>query len=525
MKSIPFFLLFFLCFFQKNTIAQSLISSQQCYGGGQIDVGFWGGVAADGSRFFGGMTSSSGGDVSGLHNNSTDGWLVKTNASGAIQYQRCIGGSDFELANAGTATASGGIVAGGQAYSNDGDFAGQNKGACDAFVTKVNSDGSLAWAKLWGGTQCDLFEAVWPIASGGYLAGGETASNDGDVVGYKGGSADFWLVRTDENGNALWKKTFGGSDLDRCYDLWKTNDGNFIVTGETASNDGDFPATNGSRDVVLMKINPNGGIIWAKTFGGNGLDRGVAVRQRPSGEYVVLASTGSTNGQVSGFHGFRDFWVFTTDANGNFQSQRCLGGTGAEDPFSMELLSDGSILVGGSTSSTDGDVVNPSNLSGWLVKLDVSLEIQWARVFGNNSGGAFSNSINAVAPLPDGGVFAMSSPESAGGDVTCNKGGSDIWAFTLSPAVDIGEVFNDFDFRLAPNPTDNFLQILGENLDSESINVLIFNALGQKQLETNGTLDDVNTTLRQHMGHWPGGFYALQIRLRNTASTQFFVKN
>ncbi len=277
MKNKPF--LFLLPLFTALQIsAQPNISSQFCYGGSQIEFGSWAEFLPNGSRIFGGVTSSNNGDVNGLHNNSADAWVVKTNASGTLEFQRCIGGSDFDFAIAGAASPEGGIVAAGQANSNDGDFAGQNKGACDAFVAKVAPNGNLVWAKLLGGTQCDLFEAIWPLSTGGYLAGGETASNDGDITTFLGGQSDMFLARLDENGNVVWKKTFGGTGVDRCLDLWKTIDGNFIVVGETESTDGHFPATHGSRDVVLMKIDLNGNILWAKTFGGNSIDRGITVR-------------------------------------------------------------------------------------------------------------------------------------------------------------------------------------------------------------------------------------------------------
>ncbi len=353
----------------------------------------------------------------------------------------------FDFAIAGAASPEGGIVAAGQANSNDGDFAGQNKGACDAFVAKVAPNGNLVWAKLLGGTQCDLFEAIWPLSTGGYLAGGETASNDGDITTFLGGQSDMFLARLDENGNVVWKKTFGGTGVDRCLDLWKTIDGNFIVVGETESTDGHFPATHGSRDVVLMKIDLNGNILWAKTFGGNSIDRGITVRQKPNGEYVVLASTQSTTDQVSGFQGFRDIWVFRTDVNGNFLGQRCLGGTSAEEPGGLELAANGDLLVAGSTNSTDGDVAaDPGSAAGngWLVLLEANLNIRWAATFGTANG----TQLFYAAPMPSGGVYAIGSSEGIAGDVTCSKGSQDIWAFEVAPSVGTEDIEEQAVFKL-----------------------------------------------------------------------------
>ncbi len=522
MKNRPFLFLLPL-FLAFQALAQPTISNQFCYGGSQIETGSWAEILPNGSRIFGGITSSNNGDVNGLHNNSADAWVVKTNATGALDFQRCIGGSDFDFAIAGAASPEGGIVAVGQANSNDGDFAGLNKGSCDAFIAKVAPNGNLAWAKLLGGAQCDLFEAVWPIASGGYLAGGETASNDGDIAGFLGGQSDMFLARFDENGNVIWKKTFGGTGLDRCLDLWKTIDGHFIVLGETSSTDGHFPATHGSNDVVLMKIDLNGNILWAKTFGGNSIDRGVMVRQKTNGEYVVLASTQSTNGQVGGFQGFRDIWVFRTDANGNLLSQRCLGGSQAEEPGGLELAPNGDLLVTGNTRSTDGDVASdPGSAAGngWLVLLKANLDIRWAATYGTGNG----TQIFYAAPISSGGVFAIGSSEGIAGDVTCSKGSQDIWAFELASSVGTAEIEAQPAFKLSPNPASTQLSILADNETAEVANILIVNVLGQNMFETNGTLEQINATLSQKVEQFPKGQYVLQLRMEGRAAVLPFVK-
>lgn len=522
MRNKPFLFLLPL-YLAFQALSQPNLSNQFCYGGSQIETGSWAELLPNGSRIFGGVTSSNNGDVNGLHNNSADAWVVKTNANGTLDFQRCIGGSDFDLAIAGAASPEGGIVAVGQANSNDGDFAGLNKGACDAFVAKVAPNGNLVWAKLLGGTQCDLFEAVWPIASGGYLAGGETASNDGDIVNYLGGPTDMLLARFDENGNLVWKKTFGGTGLDRCLDLWKTIDGQFIVLGETNSTDGHFPATHGSNDVVLMKIDLNGNIVWAKTFGGNSIDRGITVRQKTNGEYVVLASTQSTNGQVSGFKGFRDIWVFRADANGNLLSQRCLGGTQADDPGGLELGPNGDVLVAGSSRSTDGDLAtDPSSAAGngWLVLLKANLDIRWAATFGTGNGTQFFY----AAPTFAGGAFAIGSSEGIAGDVTCSKGSQDLWAIELTPSVGTEDVETQPTFKLSPNPASAQLSISAGYETVEPFNILIVNVLGQSVFEANGMLEQINATLSQKVEQFPKGQYVLQLRMEGRAAVLPFVK-
>jgi hypothetical protein len=510
-----------LCLSSALSLQSQTIETQACYGGTGGDQGWWGQILPDDARIFGGMTNSNNGQVSGNHGGGVDAWAVKTDAAGSILFQRCIGGTDFEFGAAGVPTPEGGIVVVGQSLSNDGDFAGQLKGSSDAFVAKIGPSGNLVWAKLLGGSQGDIFEDVWPVASGGYIAAGETASNDGDITDYHGGQGDMWVVRFDENGNVLWKKTFGGTGLDGCRGIWKTNDGNFIVVGFTNSTDGPIPAAFGSRDVVLMKINPNGNVIWSNSYGGPNLEMGFSVRQKPNGEFVALASTSGNGGQVSGFHGVNDFWAFRTDANGNFLGQRALGGSQGDTPRRLEILPDGGLLVTGGTSSTDGDVANPSAAKdGWVARLSPTLDLLWSKVTVTG----IESPISYATLLPSGNVFAVSSSGAVTGDVICAKGGGDVWLLEIAPpAVRTTEAEGARAFSLASNPSPDAFRVLAEGPSFESLELLVFNTLGRQMLATSGSLAELNTTLAR-TAHWQAGCYFLQIRQGQSAQTLKAVK-
>ncbi|MFZ2070269.1 MAG: hypothetical protein WAV32_01430 [Halobacteriota archaeon] len=97
------------------------------------------------------------------------------------------------------------------------------------------------WNRTCGGTYCDVAQSVQQTADGGYIIAGYTKS-------YGAGEYDFWLVKTDANGNKDWDKTFGGSYSDYAMSVQQTADGGYIIAGITKS----YGA--GREDLWLVKV-------------------------------------------------------------------------------------------------------------------------------------------------------------------------------------------------------------------------------------------------------------------------------
>jgi hypothetical protein len=179
--------------FAATTIyAQPTIQWQKCLGGSYIDGATSIQTTGDGGYIIAGSTYSNDGDVSGNHGNR-DAWVVKLTSIGSIQWQKYLGGTNPDEASSIQSTSDGGYILAGSTFSIDGDVLG-NHGAADAWVVKLSSQGAIQWQKCLGGTDIDFGHCIQSTIDGGYIIAGETYSNDGDVSGNHGHD-DVWVVK------------------------------------------------------------------------------------------------------------------------------------------------------------------------------------------------------------------------------------------------------------------------------------------------------------------------------------------
>ena len=131
------------------------------------------------------------------------------------------------------------------------------------------------WDKTFGGSNNDDLSSLQQTSDGGYILGGYSASGiSGDKTEASRGNNDYWIVKTDANGNKQWDKTFGGSSDDQLYSFQQTTDGGYISGGRSTSGiSGDkTEASKGSYDYWIVKTDANGNKQWDKTFGGSNVD-------------------------------------------------------------------------------------------------------------------------------------------------------------------------------------------------------------------------------------------------------------
>jgi len=216
------------------------------------------------------------------------------------------------------------------------------------------------WTRVYGGPVNDYIQSARHTSDGGYIFCGATES-------YGAGDWDVYILRTDAGGDTLWTRTYGGTDHDIASSLESTAEGDFIITGETAS----FGA--GEHDAYLLKMDPDGDTLWARTYGGSGYERGTQVVCTQDGRYAVCGRTSSFGA------GDFDFYLVLVDSNGDTLGTHTYGGSGTDMGFAIDKTHDGGFILAGVTDS-----YGAGDFDFYLVKTDSQGSVQWQQTYGGS---------------------------------------------------------------------------------------------------------------------------------------------
>ena len=231
-------------------------------------------------------------------------------------------------------TADGGYIIGGEAgHSHNEDF----------MILKVDQNGNKKWSKKFSDhPDNSAYDAIEASDGNFYLVGSKRIVNKLE---------DIRIIKTNSKGNKIWDKTFGGDKDDIAEGIIESEDNTFVIVAGT------FSYGKGG-DVLLMKINSDGEVIWQNNYGGDKLDKlreydgnsvsGRHLTKTPNGGFLV-------SGNSSSFSSFGGLWVFKTNSSGSLlwnYSNKDLGGA-----FAARQATDGSVIVAGPGSSGDtGDL-------------------------------------------------------------------------------------------------------------------------------------------------------------------------
>ena len=364
---------------------QACQSWSRTFGGSESDWGYSGQQTSDGGYILFGTTRSYGAG-------EYDFWLIKTDAQGNKEWEKTFGGNDWDWGISIQQTSDGGYILLGSTCS-------YGAGEWDFWLIKTDSQGNKQWERTFGGSGLDIGWSVQQITDGGYILLGYTYS-------YGAGDGDFWLIRTDAQGNKQWERTFGGSEDDQGYSVQQASDGGYILLGYTES----YGA--GSADFWLIKTDAYGNKEWERTFGGSEDDRSVSVQQTQDGGYILLGDTYSYG------VGSADFWLIKTDAYGNKEWERTFGGSSRDNGWSVRQTADGGYILFGVTYS-----YGAGSADSWLIKTDAYGNKEWERTFG---GSAIDWGIS-VQQTEDGGYILFGCTSS------CGAGGLDFWLIKYCP--------------------------------------------------------------------------------------------
>ena len=290
-------------------------------------------------------------------------------------------------------------------------------------------------AKTIGGSKNDVAKSVVKTADGGYAILGYTQSNDFDFINKTNESFDFWVMKFSSDDLLQWKKTFGGSDDDRGADIITTNDGGFAILGYSTSSDIDVPGNAGAKDFWVVKIDANGTISWSKTFGYTGDDYGTTLLQTADNSYLitgvldVTASGGEGNSRGATRHAGGDIWAIKLNESGDLQWSKYFGGSFTDAPFGVVETDDNHFIIAGSSDSDDIDISNNKGAYDFWV---IKISSTGNLIWERSFGGSQIDEARAITKTSDGHFLIVGDTRSADINVSNNQGAADVWITKIS---------------------------------------------------------------------------------------------
>ena len=358
--------------FLVGIISASLVSAQagwNCmYGNAGDDVAYSAVQAANDGFAVAGSTNSS-------DTGSLDGWLVKIDSSGKMQWNKTYGGNKNDVFHSVICTSDG-------QYAMAGYTASYGADALDFWLVKVDSSGNMLWNKTFGETGNDEAWCLIQASDGGYVLTGTTNSS---------GKTDFWLVKTDSSGNMQWNKKYGGTgdEVAKCV-IQTRNDGYSLAGYKRAYNATAF-------NMWIVKTDSSGNAQWNQIFGGSGHSGAFSVMQTSDQGYALVGATVSCSANKS------DAWLIKLGKTGSMEWNQTYGSKMQDAACSFIQTSDGGYALAGITES-----FGAGGQDCWVVKTDASGNIQWNQTYG----GSKSDGVYSLFQTGDGGFVLVGYSES-----------------------------------------------------------------------------------------------------------------
>ena len=377
-----------------------------------------------------------------------DFWLAKLNEQGQIEQSRCFGGSATDCISSICKTYDGGYILGGVSNSQDGDLLNLNVGvefSSIGWVIKIDSLLNIVWKKKY-----DYQNNPRSIA--------ENINHEILVAG--GG---FVVTKLNESGDSLWSRDYGGlTPIDPNQPLYEVVDdiislsnGGFCLVGHTSSNDGDVTGNNGDRCWVV-NINSTGNIVWQKCLKTTGYSSGgYSIKKVINGGFVIAGYINPTGSDQA------NAFVTKLDEFGSIEWEYEYGGSEEDQATDIELTQDGGFIFSGFTSSSDGDIqILKGIVDTWIVKLSPLGIIEWEKTFGgyNDINTAEQHPASIIETGINDYVFATTNAE-YDGDVINNYGLDDTWLVRLSSTNQLMENESKNETICYPNPIIDELNI------------------------------------------------------------------
>ena len=409
-------------------------------------------------------------------------------------WTRTYGGSNREIAFSVKQTTVGGYIVAGVTTSF---------GACseDFYLVKTNSQGDTLWTRTYGGSLDDGAYSIQQTTDEGYIVAGSTLS-------FGAGGYDFYLVKTNSQGDTVWTRTYGGSSYDGANSVQQTLDGGYIVAGVTNS----FGVV--WYDFYLVKTNSQGDTLWTRTYGGADYDGVYSVQQTTYEGYIVAGWTYSFG---AGAPSYSDMYLVKTDSLGDTLWTRAYGTYGGiydEEARSVKQTTDGGYIVAGTTS-----FMFTASFDFYLVKTNSQGDTLWTCTYGGQDWD-FARSIQRTT---DGGYIVAGATSSFG------AGGEDFYLVKLGAESSVEPISLSLPQHYSlhpnyPNPFNPSTRITYDLPSPSSVTLEIFDLLGRRVASlAKGTQPAGTYSILFDGSAFPSGLYFYRLQAGAFTQTQKMV--
>ena len=377
-------------------------------------------------------------------------------------------------------------------------------------ILKVDSNETVLWRKTYGGTAASaVLRAMIATNDGGYIMAGETNYTDTDFTTHYGSwmNADIAIIKVDSNGDKVWSKVYGGTGNDGVSTLVPASNNGFYLIGSTNSNDHDCTGNHGGVDAYLARFDSAGNIICHLDLGGSGDDGYYCSAISDwKGGVIIANGSNSNDGDIHHPKGGYNYWVLNVDSNNNIVWENNFGGGGGELPLSVCKSYDGSIWVSGYSIAKGGEVDTAYGIyDAWIVHGDSIGNFISAKVIGSSG----QDEGFLIYPLSNnevffGGYFSKGDDCFSGID---SYGEIDAFIGAFLPwNTEIKQINPAKEISVFPNPTHDMLQVTS----SYSGVINVYTVLGKKIYSA--PINKLPAKLKVSTEHWLPGLYILRFQ-------------
>lgn len=385
-------------------------------------------ATVDGGYIILGYTQSNDGDVTDKQDTSFDFWVIKYSSQNTVEWQKTYGGSGDDRGNSIVQTQDGGYAILGFSFSEDGDVT-NNEGLQDFWLLRLDASGNLIWQNSFGFEGSDSGISLIETSDLGFLlsgiidisaSGGQGATNRNDNR-HAGG--DYWLIKVNQLGELEWSNFYGGNFTDTPFGIIQKDNNGFLVVGSSDSSDTDISNNKGTYDFWVLDISPEGALLNEKSLGGTQIDEGRSIIASGDGNFLITGDTRSDDVDVLNNKGGADLWLVKITPQGELLWEKSIGGSNFDVARSIKSSQDGNFILSGSSRSDDFDVNNNKGQNdAWVLKINANGDVLWeTTIGGSNIDFAYD-----IAELNNGSIIAVGDTSSIDGDIIVNKGFSDL---------------------------------------------------------------------------------------------------